>query len=418
MSANPRVCHLGKFYPPALGGMETHVQTLARAQAELGWDVSVVCVNHADRNGRDRTNDPWATTPTLREPDGPVRLTRLGRYGSLAKLDLCPNLPGVLAELRRDPPDVLHLHAPNPLMLLALAVLGQAAPLVVTHQSDIIRQRLLKYALAPFERRVYDRAVRILTSSPLYAAGSSVLRLYGEKIESLPLGLELTSFQQPSCAALAHAARLRSLYGEPLWLTVGRLIYYKGLHIALEALTRVKGTLLVIGTGPLETELRRQADKLGLTDRVVFAGAADATELVGAYHAAAALWFPSNARSEGFGLVQVEAMASGCPVLNTAIPASGVPWVSPHDQTGLTVPVNDALALAAAATRLLSEPGLRARLSAAGRARASLEFDHLTMARRSLAIYRKVLTGTAPAKIDSAETAHAIAASSDNPQPR
>lgn len=393
--------------------METHVQTLARAQAGLGWDVSVVCVNHADRNGRDRTNDRWATTPTLREPDGLVRLTRLGRYGTVAKLDLCPNLPGVFAELRRNPPDVLHLHAPNPLMLLALAVLGQPAPLVVTHHSDIIRQRLLKYALAPFERRVYDRAVRILATSPLYAAGSSVLRPYGEKIESLPLGLDLTPFQQPSRAALAHAARLRSLYGEPLWLTVGRLIYYKGLDIALDALTRVKGTLLVIGTGPLEAELRRQATKLGVAERVVWAGAADATELIGAYHAATALWFPSNARSEAFGLVQVEAMASGCPVLNTAIPASGVSWVSPHDETGITVPMNDAPALAGAAQRLLDDAALQGRLGAAGRARASREFDHVTMARRSLDIYGRACIGAGHAQSDLDRTANTSSVSSN-----
>ena len=85
------------------------------------------------------------------------------------------------------------------------------------------------------------------------------------------------------------------------------------------------------------------------------------------YLAADAFWFPSNARSEAFGLVQVEAMASGCPVINTAIPHSGVPWVSPHEETGLTVPVDDPAALAAAANRLLTEPGLRDRLGAAGR---------------------------------------------------
>ena len=89
------------------------------------------------------------------------------------------------------------------------------------------------------------------------------------------------------------------------------------------------------------------------------------------YLAADAFWFPSNARSEAFGLVQVEAMASGCPVINTRIPHSGVPWVSRHEETGLTVPVNDPEALAAAAHRLLTEPGLRDRLTDAARRRAA-----------------------------------------------
>ena len=140
------------------------------------------------------------------------------------------------------------------------------------------------------------------------------------------------------------------------------MVYYKGLDTALKALVSAPGKLLVIGDGPLEKSLREQAQRFRVADRVVWHGRASADELVGAYHAATALWFPSLARSEGFGLVQVEAMASGCPVINTAVPASGVAWVSSHEETGLTVPVGDALALAAAARRLVEEPGLRDRL--------------------------------------------------------
>src|SRR5436309_15377134 len=92
-----RVCHLGKYYPPASGGMETHLQTLARAQAELGVKVHVVCVHH------DRTSG------TVEEWDGGVRLTRVGRWSSLSGLDVCPGLLPVLRGLRRDPPDLLHL---------------------------------------------------------------------------------------------------------------------------------------------------------------------------------------------------------------------------------------------------------------------------------------------------------------------
>jgi rhamnosyl/mannosyltransferase len=118
-------------------------------------------------------------------------------------------------------------------------------------------------------------------------------------------------------------------------------------------------------------------------------------EIIPYYLAADAFWFPSVAKSEAFGLVQVEAMACGTPVINAAIPHSGVPWVrvSRHGETGLTVPVDDPSALAAAARRLMDEPGLRDRLGAAARARAAREFDHRVMARRSLALYEAVLEG-------------------------
>jgi rhamnosyl/mannosyltransferase len=147
----------------------------------------------------------------------------------------------------------------------------------------------------------------------------------------------------------------------------------------------------VIGTGPLATELKAKAEELGVADRVIWYGHASAEELVGAYWAATALWFPSVARSEGFGLVQVEAMAAGCPVINTAIPGSGVAWVCRHEREGLTTPVNDSVAFAAAARRLLGEPGLRERLAQAGRERAAIEFDWLVMGQRSLDAYRAAI---------------------------
>jgi rhamnosyl/mannosyltransferase len=382
-----RVCHLAKFYPPAPGGIEAHVRTLARAQARLGAEVRVVCVNHQDRHGRDVTWEPLARTETVEEWDGPVRVTRLGKWANLARLDVCPGLAAVLRRLR-GAADVLHLHAPNPTMTLALAALRPHGRLVVTHHSDVVRQRVLGRLFRPVERQVYGRAGAILCTSPRYAEGSPLLGGYAGKVGVLTFGIDLRPYREPSAAALAHAERLRAQHGQPLWLAVGRLVYYKGLHTAVTALAAVPGRLLVIGEGPARAELRRRAAAEGVADRIVWRGHVGEDELVGAYHAATALWFPSNARSEGFGLVQVEAMASGCPVINTLIPASGVAWVSRHEETGLTVPVEDPAALAAAARRLLGEPGLRRRLADGARRRSAREFDDGLMGRRSLDAYR------------------------------
>src|SRR5262249_54090792 len=150
-----RICHLGKYYPPAPGGMETHIRTLAQAQAALGVEAHVVCVNHADKEGRDLTTFRFRSTPTLREADGPVRVSRAGRKASLAKLDICPDLLALLRQFRSAGLDLLHLHTPNPTMLLALAVLRPAATLVITHHSDIVRQRFLRHVLGPVERFIY-----------------------------------------------------------------------------------------------------------------------------------------------------------------------------------------------------------------------------------------------------------------------
>jgi rhamnosyl/mannosyltransferase len=276
-------------------------------------------------------------------------------------------------------------------MLLAVAIVAPRVPLIVTHHSDVIKQRFLRHLVRPFECRVYQHARLFLVSSPKYLAGSASLERYADKVLVLPLGIDLDPYLKPSAAALGHARHLQKKHGDLLWLAVGRLIYYKGLDVALKALTMVPGKLLVVGTGPLNNELHLQAKALSVGERVIWLGNANSVELIGAYHAATALWFPSNARSEGFGLVQVEAMASGCPVINTAIPASGVSWVSRDGESGLTAPVNDPDAFAAKARRLVDEPHLRRHLSVGARERACRDFGQETMGRRSLGFYYEAI---------------------------
>lgn len=396
-----RVCHLGKYYPPAAGGIETHVRTLARAQAALGADVQVACVNHANDRGRDVTWSRYGATRTVVETDGGARVTRLGRSAHAAKLDVVPDLRAFFRRLKDHPVDVLHLHTPNPTMLLAVLALRPWAPLVVTHHSDVVKQRKLYWAFGPMERRVYRRAARIIANCPTYIDGSDCLKEHRDRVEVVPMGLDLGPFLSPGRAALDHAAALRARYGRALWLSVGRCVYYKGYDTALRALRHVPGTLIVVGQGPYQGRLMQAAAELGVAGRVVWRPYVGPDELAGAYLAAAGLWFPSNARSEAFGLVQIEAMASGCPVINTDIPDSGVSWVSRHERTGLTVPVDDAPALAAAANRLLDDPALRDRLSAAGRKRAADRFADGTMAARSLDLYRRVLDRRPSAAADA-----------------
>jgi rhamnosyl/mannosyltransferase len=385
-----RVCHLAKFYPPAAGGIESHLQTLARAQRELGAAVRVVCVNHRDRAGLDVTWKSLAWTPTVQEHDGGVEVLRLGRRMSLFRFDVCPGLLSLGRLVREWRADVVHLHTPNPTMMLGLVAGGLRVPVAISHHSDVVRQKKLGLVLRPFERRAYGAATAVLAASHQYAESSPLLREHAGKVRVVPYGIDLRPFLAPSPAALRFAQGLRQLHRGPIWLCVGRLVYYKGLATGLEALPGVPGQLLIVGEGPLGAALDRQVRRLGLTERVVRLGRVNNDELVGAYHAATALWFPSNARSEAFGLTQVEAMASGCPVINTDIPGSGAGWVSLHEESGLTVPVGDAAALARAARRLLDEPGLRQRLADGARSRACREFEAERMARQTLEVYRTV----------------------------
>src|SRR3954470_12395223 len=217
-----RICHLGKYYPPAPGGIEAHVRTLAAAQAALGAAVQVVCINH--RPG-----------PTVVEADGPVAVVRSRRRATVAKLDICPELPATLARVEAD---VLHLHVPNPTMILALLACGRRTPVVVTYHSDLIRQKLRGALFRPLERWAYRRVRAILPTSPAYAAGSRFLRSYEGRLHVLPHGIDLEEYLNPSADDLAAAAAIRAAHPGPLWLGCGRLVYYKGFLNAVRALTR------------------------------------------------------------------------------------------------------------------------------------------------------------------------------------
>lgn len=386
-----RIVQLGKYYPPAQGGIEQHTRTLAQGLAQLGCQMAVVVVNHQDRRGRDVTYRPVAVTADCQEWDGAVRVYRAGRWFHAWRTDICPRLPALLSRLQRTfRPHLWHLHAPNITMLAALWLVPGLSPLVITHHSDIIRQRGGEYLIRTAEVRLYRRAQAIVTTSVSYAAGSPLLQRFRSKVFAVPLGINVTAYSQPEAEVLEEAGRWRRRYGQPLWLCVGRMTPYKGFDVAIRALQQVPGQLLLVGSGPEEGRWRQLAERLGLQARVHFLGTVEEAVLRVAYRAATALWFPSRNRAEGFGLVQVEAMASGCPVINTAIAHSGVPWVCRHEQEGLTVPADDADALAQAAHRLWQDAGLRARLSTAALHRAA-EFDSRLMCQRYLELYQQVM---------------------------
>ncbi|HEX8701673.1 MAG TPA: glycosyltransferase [Myxococcaceae bacterium] len=389
--------------------MEVHVQALARSQAALGARVEVLCINHAAAqggSGGEFSHEFDGRSPTREEWDGPVRVVRVGRWASVLRMDVMPELPRELLRLLTRGVDVVHLHTPNPTLVLALDAMPWLPPVVITHHSDIIRQKVAGALFRPFEALLYARARMLIATSEAYVPGSPLLRRFRGKVRALPLGIDVAPFVSPSPAALEAEAHWRQRVPSPMWLMVGRLVYYKGLFTALEALTRAPGHLVVVGVGPLEQEGRAQARALGVEGRVTWAGYLPPDELAGAYRAATALWFPSNARSEAYGLSQIEAMASARPVINTAIAHSGVPWVSLHEATGLTVPVGDAGALARAARRLAEEPGLAERLGQAARARALAEFRHDVMAERSLALYAEALRAPFPRGASDAAAPH------------
>ena len=173
-------------------------------------------------------------------------------------------------------------------------------------------------------------------------------------------------------------------------LFVGRLVYYKGADVLVRAMRGVDADLVVVGRGPLEGELREVAVANGSAGKITWVEPTGDEELAAYFHAADVFCLPSVANTEAFGLVQIEAHATGTPVVSTDLPTS-VPYANPDGVTGLTVAVGDADALAGALNRLLGDPGLRARLGEAARQRALTQFTIPRMVEQMLAVYSEAI---------------------------
>ncbi|MGQ9684256.1 MAG: glycosyltransferase [Anaerolineae bacterium] len=366
-----RILHIYKDYYPVLGGIENHVRLLAEAQAARGHEVTVLVTA---RGGRGEVVHA-----------GGVRVIKAARLATVASTPL--SLALVLA-LRGQRPDIAHVHVPYPVGETANWLLGRGRRAVLTYHSDVVRQRGWLRLYAPVLGRVLAAADAILVTSPQYLRSSPFLQPVARKCRVVPLGIDTAAY---ASADPARVAALRERFGTPLLLFAGRLRYYKGLQYLLQALTQVDDVrLVVVGAGPMAREWQALAGELGVQSRVTFCGEVADEDLPAYYHAADIFVLPACERAEAFGLVQVEAMAAGRPVVSTEL-GTGTSFVNQDGVTGLVVPPRDAHALAVACRRLLNDVNLRARLGAAAQERARSLFDAQAMVQQVEEVYRSLL---------------------------
>jgi glycosyltransferase involved in cell wall biosynthesis len=366
----PKVLHVGKFYPPHMGGMETHLEALC-GELRKSLDLHVLVASDDGSSAEEVLEG----VPVSRVP------TRL-------HLSSTPICPGMVARIRNSDADIIHIHLPNPGAVLAYLASRNHGRLVVTYHSDTVRQKFLGAMFAPWLHAALRHSSAVIATSADYQQTSPVLARYRNRCHVIPYGIPLEQFEHSDAS---EVAAVRQRHGDRLVISVGRLVYYKGFEYLIQAMTSVRGTLIIVGDGPLRLKLESLAASLGVREKIVFAGEIQNERLVPYYHAADVFALASVARSEAFGIVQIEAMAAGIPVVNTRLD-SGVPFVSLHEKTGLTVPPADPHALAEAINRLLDQPDLRRSLGAAARARARQEFSIDVMTARTLALYDRVMS--------------------------
>jgi glycosyltransferase involved in cell wall biosynthesis len=365
------VLHLGKFYPPAKGGMETI--------------LALICERTA-QHVKNRVFVANASASTVEERHGSIEVLRVAALTRIGAVAVCPRLP---FDLAREEADVIVLHEPNPMALVAYFVARPKGRLIVWYHSDVIRPSW-RYRLfyRPFLRFALSRAARIVVSSPALGASAPELQDFQAKCTVIPFGIEARSHD--ALGAIARRAEdIRREANQPIVLFVGRLVPYKGVDVLLEALKGLNAIALIVGQGPLRAGLEKQARELGVFDQVRFLGSVGDEELAALYRACNVFVLPSVTRQEAFGVVQLEAMAAGKPIVSTDL-GTGVGWVNRDGETGYVVPPRDARALRDALGRLLDDENLQKSMGDAAAKRVRAEFTLERMIDDTLSVYRDV----------------------------
>jgi glycosyltransferase involved in cell wall biosynthesis len=370
-----RVLQLSKFYPPVFGGIETVTWELTEGLHASGATVEVLCANQAPRTVRERATAGYD-------------IVRAASWGQLLSTSMAPSMALELLRRRRDF-DVVHVHMPDPMAAAALWRARPQASVVVHWHSDVIRQRRSLALYRPLQDWLLARADAIVATSSAYAAASTTLAPWLGKVAVVPIGMS----DNRGRGHRDRAAELRSgLGGRSMVFALGRMTYYKGFEVLIEAARRLPDNCVVLigGDGECLDDHRRRVTEAGLAGKVQLPGHIPDDELTSYFEACDLFCMPSTLRAEAYGVAMVEAMMMARPIVACDIVGSGVPWVNQHERTGLNVPVGDAEALASAITRLLADPTLRISMGEQARRRYEEELTAAAMIQRTLALYRQL----------------------------
>jgi len=373
------VLHLGKF-DGDVGGIERYLRALLG-----GLPADIVAVN--------LVANEVARTDEHRQYR--YLTVRAASHGIVASVAVAPSMPLLARRLQREHRfDIVHLHFPDPLGQLTAMALPRSVKRVISWHSDIIKQRIALAVYRPFLDAFVRDADAIIGATPQHFSSSQQMApgRPGQLREVIPYGFDPEALGWNDAARATRARLAQERGGRPRVFTVGRHVYYKGFDVLIRAMRSVDAELWIGGRGPLTESFRQAARDAGVADRVRFLGFIPDAELIAYYDACDVFCMPSTERAEQFGLVQLEAMHCGKPVVATRL-GTGVEYVTLDEVTGLLVEPGNEPALAQALNCLLGDPQLQARLGEAGRRRVAEEFSVRQMVDKTVALYRRLVPG-------------------------
>lgn len=366
-----RVLHFFKtYFPDSHGGIEQVIHQIASASPKYGVKTDVLSLT---KNKVERT---------IAFDNHTVHRAREDFYIASTGVSLSVFLR--FAQLARQV-DVIHYHFPWPLMDVVHFASRLNKPSLVTYHSDIIKQKHLLKLYRPLRDRFLASVDRIVATSPNYMASSDVLSRFADKVDVVPIGLDKALYPLPGDEQLSH---WRNRVGEKFFLFIGVLRYYKGLHILIEAARKSDYPIVVVGAGPVEQDLKRQTEALGLGN-IHFLGYLPDEDKVALLQLCYAVVFPSHLRAEAFGISLLEGAMYGKPLISSEI-GTGTTFINIEGETGLVVPPGDADELAAAMQWLWQHPQEASQMGQRAEQRYWRLFTADRMVTHYLEIYRDI----------------------------
>lgn len=369
-----RVLHFFKtYYPDSFGGIEQVIFQLCKGTAPYGITSNVLTLSP---NPHETPIDFSGHLVHQAKLDFQLAstgfsLSAFGKFSALAKQA-----------------DIIHLHYPWPFMDVVHFAAMHGKPTVVTYHSDIIKQKLLLKLYRPLKNRFLNSVDRIIATSPNYLATSLVLNRYRDKIVEITYGLDKSTYPSPASDTLAKW-RSRFGGGQRFFLFVGMLRYYKGLHILLDALHGTDYPVVIVGSGPVEGELKKHAARLGLKN-IHFLGVLPDEDKVALLQLCYGVVFPSHLRSEAFGISLLEGAMYGKPMISSEI-GTGTTFINIGGETGLVVPPSDPVALRQAMRYLLEHPEEAANMGKRAEGRYWKHFTAEQMVKAHVELYGGLL---------------------------
>lgn len=358
------------YFPDPQGGLQEAIRQACLATQPFG-------IRH-----RIFTLSPSANPRIVRRPEGVVY--RADQHLEITSSGFSLSAVGPFRALARWA-DVVHYHFPWPFADLLDLLAQVQKPRVVTYHSDIVRQQIWLQLYRPLMRHFLGQADRLIATSPAYAESSKILQDYRDKLEIIPLGLDEAAFPEPTAEEM-DAVRAR--FGQDYFLFIGVLRYYKGLDTLLDAVQQTQLQVVIVGDGPEGRRLRALARTRGLRN-VQFAGIVSDSEKVALIRGCRAIVFPSNARSEAFGITLVEGAMLGRPLICTEL-GTGTTFINKHNETGLVVAPDDAQSLRQAMEQLQGAPALAEQFGRNSRQRFEQLFTAPTLGRQLSELYKSL----------------------------